>query len=91
MSTLNRIRQVTLVTILSATALSASAAEVSPTVTDLGSMLVTAERPVTVADLGSMTVMTPRDGRIADLGALTVTASRVVSVAAAQSARRPIG
>jgi hypothetical protein len=86
MRTLNRIRQIAIAAILTA-----GAAQASPAIADLGSMLVTAERSASVADLGAMTVMAPRDGRVADLGTLTVTAPRLVTVAAARQAKRPIG
>lgn len=91
MTTLNRIRQIALSATLIAAALTAGAAQASPAIADLGSMLVTAERTARVADLGAMAVMAPRDGRVANLGSLTVTAPRLFTVAEARQAKRPIG
>ncbi|HZF26300.1 MAG TPA: hypothetical protein VEZ88_08565 [Steroidobacteraceae bacterium] len=89
MSTLHRIREFALVTLMATGALMASATQadgvgacervdVSRTFADLGHVTVTARRFAEVAELGSMTVSAPRlsDTRFADLGAITVTARR---------------
>src|SRR5262245_33279946 len=87
MSTLHRIRNVMLVTVIATGALMASATQADEirscerhaivrTYADLGQVTVTAGRSVELARLGSMTVSAQRDTRVADLGALTVTAVR---------------
>ena len=86
MSTLHRIREFALVTVMAMGALIAPATQadevgaskqidVAP---DLGQMTVTAQCSAEVAELGSMTVNAQRlsDTRLADLGAITVTARR---------------
>ena len=88
MSTLHRIREFALVTVMATGALIASATQadgvgacervdVARTYADLGHVTVTARRSE-VAALGSMTVSAQRlaDTRVADLGAITVTARR---------------
>jgi hypothetical protein len=89
MSTLHRIREFALVTVMATGALMASAtqadevcaserADIVGTYADLGHMTVTARHSAEVAELGSMTVGARRlsDTRVADLGAITVTARR---------------
>jgi hypothetical protein len=89
MSTLHRIRELTLVTTLATGALMASATQADEvrtserpdivgTYADLGHVIVTARRSAEVAELGSMTVSAQRlsNSRVADLGAITVTARR---------------
>ncbi len=91
MSTRNRIRQIALAATLTVATLSAGASQANPAITDLGGMLVTAERAVSAVELGAMTVMSPRRARVADLGNLTVTAPRIATVAATQISKQPIG
>jgi hypothetical protein len=89
MSTLHRIREFALVTMMITGALIASATQadkvgacervdVARTYADLGHLTVTAQRSAEVAALGNITVIAQRlsDTRVADLGAITVTARR---------------
>ena len=89
MSTLHRIREFALVTVMATGALMASATQADEvrtserpdivgTYANLGHVTVTARRSAEVAELGSMTVSAQRlsDTRVADLGAITVTARR---------------
>ncbi len=89
MSTLHRIREFALVTVMATGALMASATQADEvgarqrvdivgTYADLGHVTVTARRSAEVAELGSMTVSAQRlsDTRFADLGSITVTARR---------------
>lgn len=92
MSTLHRIRELTLVTTLATGALIASPtqadevcsserSDIAGTYADLGHVTVTAPRlsHTRVADLGAITVTARRSAAllVADLGSLTVTATRI--------------
>ena len=89
MSTLHRIREFALVTVMATGALIASATQADElgaservdivgTYADMGHMTVMARRSAEAAELGSMTVNARRlsDTHVADLGAMTVTARR---------------
>ena len=98
MSTLRKVLQVSLVSVLAAGTLhaagawaSGSAASNLSQVADLGSMSVVAPRtdriaPIQIVTLGSMVVEAARPAhvRVADLGSMTVNARRVTAVAMAE-------